>query len=108
VLHQSERRGIPFGSGNPMGNEIRDFSIFVQRMGLLDFPLLGRLFTWSQPNGGATSRLDHFLLSDGWWDLCGEAAQWALPRDVSDHSPIVLRYSYQLWGPKSFRCITFG
>jgi hypothetical protein len=28
---------------------------------------------------------------------------WALPRDVSDHCPIVLRYSDVDWGPRPFR-----
>lgn len=71
VLHESERRGTPFGGDNSTGSEIRDFSSFVLSMGLLDFPLLGRRFTWCQPNWGAMSRLDRFLLSDGWWDLWG-------------------------------------
>jgi len=65
VLHESERRGTLFGSGNPPGSEICAFSNFVYRMGLLDFPLLGRNFTWCQPNVGALSRLNRFLLSCG-------------------------------------------
>jgi len=69
--------------------------------------LLGRIYTWFQPNGGAMSRLDRFLVSDGWGDAWGVATQWALPRDVSDHCPIILRYSSQLWGPKPFRFNNF-
>jgi hypothetical protein len=107
VLHESERRGTPFGSSNLLGSEIRDFSTFVDRMGLKDFPLLGKLFTWCQSNGGAMSRLDRFFLSAGWWDFWGEATQWALPRDVFDHSSVVLRYSSHLWGPKPFRFNNF-
>jgi len=107
VLHESERRGTPLGSGNPLGGEICDFSRFVHLMGLLDFPLLGRRFTWCQPNGNVMSRLDRFLLSMGWWDLWVEATQWPLSRDVSDHSPIVLKYSSQVWGPKPFRFNNF-
>ncbi|GAU22768.1 hypothetical protein TSUD_129800 [Trifolium subterraneum] len=76
-------------------------------MGLIDLPLLGRRFTWFKPKGSAASHLDRFLVSDGWWEKWGEASQWALPRDVSDHSPIVLRYSSQLWGPKPFRFNNF-
>jgi len=33
--------------------------------------------------------------------------QWVLPRDVSDHSPLVLGYSSQVWGPKPFRFNNF-
>lgn len=75
VLHDSERRGSPLVSGNTLGSEIRDFSLFVLRMGLFESPLLGRRFTWCQPHGGAMSRLDRFLLSAGWSDLWGEGAQ---------------------------------
>ncbi|MCI46965.1 endonuclease/exonuclease/phosphatase family protein [Trifolium medium] len=53
------------------------------------------------------SRLDRFLLSDGWWELRGEATQWTLARDISNHRPIVLRYSSQLWGPRPFRFNNF-
>jgi hypothetical protein len=35
------------------------------------------------------------------------ASLWALDRDVSDHCPLVLRYSSQLWGPKPFRFNNF-
>jgi hypothetical protein len=54
VLHESERRGTPFGGGIgfSLGPEIREFSDFVQRMGLFDSPILGRCFTRCQPNGG--------------------------------------------------------
>ncbi|MCH88892.1 RNA-directed DNA polymerase (Reverse transcriptase), partial [Trifolium medium] len=39
--------------------------------------------------------------------LWGEPSQWALARDVSDHCPIILRYSSQLWGPKPFKFNNF-
>lgn len=45
ILHESERRGTPFGSGNLIGSEIRLFSAFIDRMRLFDFPFLGRHFT---------------------------------------------------------------
>jgi hypothetical protein len=107
VLSTSERRDLFGVSLRGPNNEIREFNDFVGDMGLLDLPLLGRRFTWFQPNGGAMSRLDRFLISEGWWDLWGEPSQWALARDVSDHCPIVLRYSSQLWGPKPFRFNNF-
>lgn len=45
ILHESERRGTPFGSDNLMGSEIRLFSAFIDRMRLFGFPFLGRHFT---------------------------------------------------------------
>lgn len=47
--------------------DIVDFAAFISRMDLLDLPLLGRLFTWYRPYGIAMSRLDHILISEGWW-----------------------------------------
>ncbi|MCI35740.1 hypothetical protein A2U01_0056961, partial [Trifolium medium] len=77
VLTTSERKGVSGESLRVVNNEIREFNDFVGEMGLLDLPLLGRRYTWFQPNGGAMSRLDRFLISDGWWDLWGEPSQWA-------------------------------
>lgn len=64
-------------------------------MNLLDLPLLGNIFTGYQPFGGASSCLDRILISDGWWNLWGKTSQWAIPRDVSDHCPIIFKYSNQ-------------
>lgn len=49
------------------------------------------------------SRLDRFLLSEGWvspWDV---TAQWVGNRDVSDHCLISLQGDSTNWGPKPFR-----
>jgi hypothetical protein len=43
------------------------------------------------------------MVSSNWKDVWGEVNLWALPRDVSDHCPILLRYSSSDWGPKPFR-----
>ncbi|MCI18564.1 reverse transcriptase [Trifolium medium] len=91
VLTATERR--VFTGDITRGSNIENL---VGEMGLLDLPLLGRRFTWFQPNGGAMNQLDRFLVSDGWWDFWGEPSQWALARDVSDHYPIIMRYSSQL------------
>jgi hypothetical protein len=99
VLHTFERLRISATNRSGENIEIREFGDFDSLMGLIDLPLLGRRFTWFKPNGNAASRLDRFLVSDGWWERWAVASQWALPRDVSDHCPIVLRYSSQLWGP---------
>lgn len=69
-------------------------------MELLDLPLLGMKFTWSQPNEGVVSRLDRILVSDGWWGYWGTITQWVLPRDVSDHYHVIVKYDNQLWGLK--------
>jgi hypothetical protein len=53
------------------------------------------------------SRIDRILISDVWASRWGEVALWALPRDVSDHCPLILKYSLNDWGPKPFRFNNF-
>jgi hypothetical protein len=107
VLHTFERLRISATNRSGENIEIREFGDFDSLMGLIDLPLLGRRFTWFKPNGNAASRLDRFLVSDGWWERWGVTSEWALPIDVSYLCPIVLRYSSQLWGPKPFRFNNF-
>jgi exonuclease III len=107
VLDPSERRSGVGPLVIRVDREMREFIEFISLMNLIDLPLLWRRFTWVQPYSGAASRLDRFLVSNGWLDAWGNVSQWALPRDVSDHCPIVLRYLAQLWGPKPFRFNNF-
>lgn len=68
----------------------------------INLPLFGKNFTYYQSNGRTTSRLDKILMYDGYWEL-GEASQWILPKDVSDHYPTILKYFNQLWSLIPFR-----
>ena len=71
--------------------EMRRFSEVIGELRLRDSPLTGGPFTWiGGLNSQAASRLDHFLISDQWEDHFSAITQSALPRMVSDHSPIVL------------------
>ncbi|RVW74674.1 hypothetical protein CK203_052053 [Vitis vinifera] len=71
--------------------EMRRFTEVIGELGLRDFPLAGGPFTWiGGLNSQAASRLDRFLISDPWEDHFSAITQSALPRLVSDHSPIVL------------------
>ncbi|WJX67033.1 hypothetical protein P8452_51532 [Trifolium repens] len=103
VLHREERRGVNnnFFITNPL--ELSEFQAFVNSMELEDIPVLGRKFTWFHPNGSAMSRIDRVLLSDEWLSLWGNPSLWILPREVSDHCPLVLRYNCVDWGPRPFR-----
>jgi hypothetical protein len=42
------------------------FNLFIHNLGLLNLPLLGRQFTWVQPNEACMSRLDRMLVSSNW------------------------------------------
>ncbi|GKV34650.1 hypothetical protein SLEP1_g43008 [Rubroshorea leprosula] len=98
VRNEQERKG-----GMSIRREMPEFDDFIHECGLIDLPLIGRKFTWYQPNGASMSRLDRFLLSEEWclnWD---NVKQWGLNRSLSDHYPIVLKNQISNWGPKPFR-----
>jgi exonuclease III len=71
--------------------EIILFNNFVRDMEMDDLNVLGRRFTWYHPNGRSMSRIDRVLISEEWISLWGESSLWVLPRDVSDHCPLVLK-----------------
>jgi hypothetical protein len=64
------------------------FSQFIFDKGLLDIPMMGGLFSWS--NGLSWSRIDRFLLSSGWEERFPDVVQRRLSRVLSDHFPIML------------------
>ena len=67
---------------------MREFTDFIFSMGLLDLPMDGGNFTWS--NARSRSRLDRFLCSPLLADHFSRIAQRRLPRFLSDHFPILL------------------
>jgi hypothetical protein len=72
-------------------------------MELVDIPVMGKKFTWFSSDGTTMSRLDCFLLSEGFIAKEGISNQWVGDRDISDHCPIWLLTSNQNWGPKPFK-----
>jgi len=59
IRNERERRGINRLSG--INREMQGFNNFIDSMGMVDLPCIGRKFTWYRPNGKAKSRLDRFL-----------------------------------------------
>ena len=86
VLQINERRS---GAGNQ--GSIDEFAQWVQELGSIDIPLIGRKYTWSRCN--AQSRLDRALVEVEWTLKYPEMKLWALNKVVSDHCS--LRHS--LW-----------
>ncbi|GKV05619.1 hypothetical protein SLEP1_g17606 [Rubroshorea leprosula] len=91
------------GGSREISTEMREFDGFIRDVGLVDLPLIGRKFTWVQASGHHMSRIDRFLLSEGWLNKWGDAKQWGLNRTVSDHCPILLKQQVVDWGPKPFK-----
>lgn len=48
------------------------------------------------------SRIDRVLMSEDWESTWGTPTLWALPRDVSNHFPLILKTGWTDWGPKPF------
>jgi hypothetical protein len=101
VVAPEERRGVVNEVSSSL--EMSGFREFVEDLNLIDLPLLGRRFTWFHSNGISMSRLDRCLVSLDWVEKWGVSSLWVLPREVSDHCPLVLKYASSEWGPKPFR-----
>ncbi|KAF5477381.1 hypothetical protein F2P56_004026 [Juglans regia] len=83
VRYPSERAGASTVTG-----AMEDFSELIFYLNLVDLPLVGRDYTWSNNRGW--SRLDRFLVSSSWESHFPDLCQKRLPRVCSDHFPILL------------------
>ncbi|GKV19934.1 hypothetical protein SLEP1_g30130 [Rubroshorea leprosula] len=92
-----------WNGGRSNRRDMVEFDEFIRECGLIDLPLIGRKYTWYQPNGAVMSRLDRFLLSEDWCLKWGDIKQWGLRRTKSDHCPILMKNLSIDWGPKPFR-----
>ncbi|KAK8549183.1 hypothetical protein V6N13_063579 [Hibiscus sabdariffa] len=68
---------------------ISEFCEFVEAVALSDVPIHGKDFTWFG-FGNKCSRLDRFLVSKEWFERFDSLVVNNLPRELSDHSPILL------------------
>ncbi|MCH81419.1 LINE-1 reverse transcriptase like, partial [Trifolium medium] len=100
VLKVGERKG---SSSLYRQAERWEFNQFVEGMDVIDIPVTGKKFTWFSADGKTMSRLDRFLLSEGFIEKGGVTGQWIGDRDISDHCPIWLLCSKLDWGPKPFK-----
>lgn len=95
----SERMG-----GCRMDTHLCRFSDIIQTHHLIDLPLEGTSFTWSNHRDiWAMSKLDRFPICPKWDDHFHRAKQIALPKRTSDHIPILLHNENFLRGPAPFR-----
>ncbi|XP_028060848.1 uncharacterized protein LOC114264432 [Camellia sinensis] len=82
---------------------MQEFNEFLNNIELVDVPMLGRKYTWSNSQSGACwSRIDRFLLNPEWL-VWFNFKLWGLPRILSDHCPILLKEDDRDWGPKPFK-----
>ncbi|XP_039137390.1 uncharacterized protein LOC120274917 [Dioscorea cayenensis subsp. rotundata] len=84
--------------------DIRKANDFLQAMSLLEPPMMGRRFTWT--NGQSDPiwvKLDRFLISSEWTMIFLKIIQNCLPRVGSDHVPIRLEMGKIVTNPRPFR-----
>ncbi|KAL4606932.1 hypothetical protein ACB092_09G139200 [Castanea dentata] len=80
---------------------MNDFSDFISLHGLMDNPLEGGLYTWS--NSTFAFRIDQFLFSLVLAEYFAHFSQKRLPRVLSDHFPILLESGSHRRGQIPFR-----
>ncbi|KAK2634027.1 hypothetical protein Ddye_028819 [Dipteronia dyeriana] len=99
VLEHWERKG---GGGNV--RSMRNFKMFIDLAKVIDIPMVGIKFTWSN-NGENKSwtRLDQFhcdLLFLSWFP---NLVQKGLNKSLSDHNPVCIGEPVVDWGPRPFK-----
>ena len=80
---------------------MQNFTDFISSNGLMDIPMAGGRYTWS--NNNSRSRLDRFLFSLNVEEHFAMVTQWRLPRLCSDHFPILLKCGATPYGRSPFR-----
>lgn len=96
VRDRMERRKSKF-----IASVTNEFNDFIDKVGLHEFMLRGRKFTYV--SGNKCSRIDRILVS---WSVINDwpnAEYRALAREKSDHSPLILKVEVRNYGAKPFR-----
>lgn len=81
----------------------RNFNSFIFESELFEYNMRGRRFTFLAKSGNKLSKIDRVLVSKGVMDRWPEACLRALPRTLSDHSPLILTMKKTDFGPRPFR-----
>ncbi|GJW91868.1 RNA-directed DNA polymerase, eukaryota [Tanacetum coccineum] len=98
VRFQSDRMGTVFDS-----RSASKFNNFIHYSGLSDLPLGGKRFTRMDNLGSKHSKIDRFLVSNHVIQKWPNSHVLALPREFSDHSPILLRNTSLDFDPIPFK-----
>ncbi|KAK2653707.1 hypothetical protein Ddye_013563 [Dipteronia dyeriana] len=103
VLDPSERIGVSVNVGS-----MRSFASFIAQANIIDIPLHGISYTWSNNREKeAWARLDRFLLSPiilGWFP---DLYQGRLPRSLTDHNPVMIAVLRRCGGLFPFRFLNW-
>ncbi|XP_022041222.1 uncharacterized protein LOC110943798 [Helianthus annuus] len=67
-----------------------DFNTFIYEANLAEYQMNGSKFTRWLDSGKKMSKLDRMLVCDKFWGLWPTASLRTLPRNLSDHCPLIL------------------
>ncbi|XP_071740634.1 uncharacterized protein [Rutidosis leptorrhynchoides] len=79
------------------------FNRFIDDNHLIDVPLTGKRFTRISDDGKKFSKIDRFLVSEGFLQAWGDISVTSFDRKTSDHSPMLLCDNNIDFGPKPFK-----
>ncbi|GKA87761.1 putative RNA-directed DNA polymerase, eukaryota, reverse transcriptase zinc-binding domain protein [Tanacetum coccineum] len=88
VREEGERYGSNFCE-----RQARIFNDFITENSLIDIPLGGFNFTWTNKWGTKMSKLDRFLVSESFYETFPHATGLVLEKGIPDHRPILLKES---------------
>ncbi|KAL4377916.1 hypothetical protein GQ457_02G007720 [Hibiscus cannabinus] len=102
-LHPGEK------CGGPVNVAAMDmFRRFLQESCLMDLPLKGGEYTWSNGRDTPTLvRLDRFLVNADFLSAFHYLEQCLLSKSISDHNAIALIFDERNWGPKPFKFFNY-
>ncbi|XP_026434073.1 uncharacterized protein LOC113331586 [Papaver somniferum] len=84
---------------------MRKLNNFISRHQLIDLPLIGASFTWTNNQVHTIkNRIDRLMVSSSWECMYPQVVQKSLARPCSDHNPIALFCEGVKHGHSTFRC----
>jgi len=92
-------------SGSDYSRKNLRFNNFIEKVDLLDIPIVGKKFTWYKSNRTIISRIDRAMVSKEWLEVWSNSRQFIYSRIVFVHCVLVLKDSCSDWGPKPFRSL---
>lgn len=81
----------------------RDFNQFIDDGNLMEYGMGGRKFTYWSANGDNLSKIDRMLVCKDFHRLWPAACLAALPREASDHCPVILKLQVKDFDPIPFK-----
>ena len=78
-------------NSNRLHTQTNVFNSLINFFELKELEMSGGVYTWSNNQNPPTlEKLDRILVSNSWEDLFPTAIVTKLPREVSDHNPLIL------------------